>query len=164
MRLFHQEGFGRDNIADILRRARVSFDDASLYEAAFREWWIFGAYVVRCTVHGNCGEDMKLRDAILDLFFDELYAGLIKRGADVLEFPELEQLIRDRFQEYDSAYQNHSGAGPMWHLGKTVACHLLAGRGRRTEKHVYLALVIQSQMVVTAEAIKKFWDTVKIRR
>jgi hypothetical protein len=78
-----------------LERARLG--------SALMEWLVFGAYLMRSGVSNGCGEDTTLRDALLNSFFDMMYAGLRNAGMKELEFFELEDGIRERFRQYDVA-------------------------------------------------------------
>ncbi|MGB7555698.1 MAG: hypothetical protein WBM04_15095 [Candidatus Korobacteraceae bacterium] len=120
----HAQEFSYEALLLLLSKSGIAVEDSRSANALV-EWLIFGVYVVRSSVTAKCKENPKLRNAILDVFFEQLYAGLARYGFREEELPQLEEDIRQRFREYDSAMSGQSAE--LLVFGLTVAKHILGG-------------------------------------
>jgi len=66
--------------------------------------------------------NITLRDAILDAFFDMMYATLRRAGMKELEFFDLEDRIGQRFRQYDAAMKE--GNDPLYAATLTLSTNM----------------------------------------
>ena len=98
----HAQRYAAPSFHALTDRFKISLEKARLGNALM-DWLIFGAYLMRNGVSSGCGENTTLRDALLNSFFDMMYAALRSTGLKELEFFELEDGIKQRFRQYDVA-------------------------------------------------------------
>jgi hypothetical protein len=116
----HAGLFGRETLLGFAHKLQIPLGSDPRLATALSEWLFFGAYVMRQCVSKKCGENVALRNSILDAFFDQMYAGLIRAGVQDSEMAHVEGCIKARFREYEEA-QLHSEGGPISDLGMSVA-------------------------------------------
>ena len=110
----HAQRFSYRSLLQLLDKGGTRLEDSRSANALV-EWLIFGVYVVRSSVSAKCKESPDLRNAILNSFFDEMYVGLVRYGFREEELPQLEEDIRQRISEYDSAMSGESAN--RWSVG-----------------------------------------------
>ncbi len=154
--------FSPDTLAKTAKEAHVSLEDQALYGNALWEWIIFGVFVVRMGVQAGCGRDTKLRDAIMDSFMLRLYSSLLESGMKLRDYPELQAGIVQRFEEYESALENHVGGGPMHHLGRAVARRILGGPDPYDMQAYAFGAVMPVYLLEGATAVKNLFKAFKI--
>lgn len=120
----HARRYSYDSLLSILNKSGITLED-SWSANALIEWLILGCYLVRTGVAGNCNANPKLRNAILDVFFGKLYAGLSDYGFREEELPQLEEDIRLRFSEYDGKMSGQTRDPLIGGFGLSVAKHIL---------------------------------------
>jgi hypothetical protein len=155
---FHAQRFSRDALMLLISTSGIMLED-SRFANALVEWVIFGIYSVRNGVSGNCKEDVRLRNAILDVFFDKLYSGLAASGFTEEELPQFEEDVRLRFGEYDSIVSGNDAH----RLGKTAARHIL-GEDKLAEnpKQYEFAMLVLLHFADSAPPLSDLFRNCKI--
>jgi len=80
-----------------------------------------------------------LRDAILDAFFDQLYAGLRRSGVQESDMPHVEECVRARFRKYEGAEKRFKGDDRQ-NLGLAAATLMFGEGGQAIEFATVAAL------------------------
>jgi len=90
--LLHGQRYAGKSFQTLAQDVGISLKlEAAQLGSALMDWLVFGAYLARSSISGNCREDLSLRDSILDEFFDNTYSILKKAGMKELEFFDLEE-------------------------------------------------------------------------
>lgn len=152
----HAAMFGRAALLAQTGQLGISLEGQRLANAT-SEWLFFGTYTVRQCLATQCGKDVALRDAILDEFFDQLYAGLRLAGVNESEFPHIEDCIKARFLKYDRA-QLESRRDPLYSLG-LAASILMFGESVDAAKFAMLPSLAFADSI---EPIKNLFKGCKI--
>lgn len=150
----HATLFGRDTL--LSDKLQITLKGQEL-ATALSEWLFFGAYVIRQGVSARCRENGALRDAILDAFFDQMYAGLRRAGVKESDMPHVEDCIRARFRNYEGA-QSTSHSDPAYGLGR-VASTLIFGEGVAA---IDFATVAGLHYADSVERVKRYFDDYRI--
>ena len=152
----HANNFGRASLLAFAEGVQHPIKESQL-QNALSEWLFFGAYVIRQCVGARCGADTALRDAILDEFFERMYAGLRAAGVAESDLPHVEHCITARFQHYDRSQAGSRGS-PMYSLG-LAASTLMFGEGVEA---VCFAVLPEVQFADSMDSIRKLFDDFKV--
>lgn len=123
---------------------------------ALTDWLVFGAYLIRRGVSSGCGENEAFRDAILDSFFDMMYAALRNAGMKELEFFEFEEGMRQQFSQYDSAMK--AAKDPLYSAILALSTNIFG----ETVAATGFALAAFAYSADTLLAIRNLFDDSKI--
>ena len=151
--VFNLMCFTRDGLSTSMKEAKVAGDGNS-----DQEWIIFGTWVFRGTVEGNC-PDSKLVHAILDSFFDQLYFELVhsETVTSLDALPAFTHTVYTRFGEYDSVWPPRPGAtSKTWPLLRMIVKKILnkTDFGDEPKECVEFGLGVMAKMMATAKQIQ----------
>ena len=147
--------FGRESLLTVNKQHQLQIDSSKLNNAV-TEWLFFGTYAICEGVAAQCGEKKALRDAILDEFFEQFYAGLREAGVPKSELPHVENCVRARFVEYRAAMSDP--AKGIYSLGFTLS-KLMFGEAPDATSFIPISGLYFADSM---EPIKKLFDTYKI--
>lgn len=154
----HANNFGRGSLLGFAEVIQHPLTEAQLPNA-LSEWLFFGAYVVRQCVAECCGTNTQLRDAVLDEFLEQLYAGLHNAGVAESELPHVEHCVKMRFQRYDRA-NIESQRDPIYSMGLAASTLMF---GETTEAALF-AMLPGLQFADSMNSITKLFEDFKVTR